>query len=72
MAPSTPGNGGAWQRVPAPNQGWRPTPDYYAQGYLGQFIYVAPEKQMVIVRFGREPGRDYWWPGLMARIAEMN
>ena len=56
----------------ATESGWRPTPDYYAQGYLGQFIYVAPEKQMVIVRFGREPGRDYWWPGLMARMAAMN
>ncbi len=56
----------------ATESGWQPTPDYYAQGFHGQYIYVAPEKQMVIVRFGRERGSDYWWPGLLARIAAMN
>jgi CubicO group peptidase (beta-lactamase class C family) len=56
----------------ATESGWRPMADYYAQGFRGQYIYVAPEKQMVIVRFGRERGSDYWWPGLMARIAAMN
>jgi CubicO group peptidase (beta-lactamase class C family) len=56
----------------ATESGWRPMADYFAQGFRGQYIYVAPEKQMVIVRFGREHGSDYWWPGLMARIAAMN
>jgi CubicO group peptidase (beta-lactamase class C family) len=52
--------------------GWQPTADFFAQGFHGQYIYVAPEKQMVIVRFGRDRGNEYWWPGLMARIAAMN
>jgi CubicO group peptidase (beta-lactamase class C family) len=56
----------------ATETGWRPTADFFAQGFHGQYIYVAPEKQMVIVRFGRDHGSDYWWPGLMARIAAMN
>ena len=60
------------QLNPATETGWRPTADFFAQGFHGQFIYVAPEKQMVIVRFGRDHGSDYWWPGLMARIAAMN
>ena len=48
------------------------TADFYAQGHHGQYIYVAPAQQMVIVRFGREHGSDWWWPGLMGRIAAMN
>jgi len=64
-----------WRRMatPAPTEtGWRPTADFYAQGHHGQYIYVAPAQQMVIVRFGREHGSDWWWPGLMGRIAAMN
>jgi CubicO group peptidase (beta-lactamase class C family) len=56
----------------ATETGWQPTADFFAQGFHGQYIYVAPGKQMVIVRFGRDHGSDYWWPGLMARIAAMN
>jgi CubicO group peptidase (beta-lactamase class C family) len=75
-----PGRNGAfytwqWRRMAVPSTaepGWQPTADFFAQGFHGQYIYVAPEKQMVIVRFGRDRGNDYWWPGLMARIAAMN
>lgn len=51
--------------------GIQPAPDYYAQGLHGQFIYVAPEQDMVIVRLGRQTG-EIFWPALMARIAALN
>jgi len=37
--------------------------DYVAEGILGQFIYVSPSENMVIVRMGRNEGGEYW-PGL--------
>jgi CubicO group peptidase (beta-lactamase class C family) len=64
-----------WRRTAtraATETGWQPGADFFAQGFHGQYIYVAPEKQMVIVRFGRDRGSERWWPGLMARIAAMN
>jgi len=46
---------------------WVNTPDdenhFYALGKYGQFIYVAPEKDLVIVRLGKEEGKrgyEYW------------
>jgi CubicO group peptidase (beta-lactamase class C family) len=47
---------------------WVDTPDeesshFYALGKYGQYIYVAPEKDLVIVRLGKaegEKGYDYW------------
>ncbi len=34
--------------------------DYMAQGILGQYIYVHPTKNMVIVRLGKKPGNVGW------------
>jgi CubicO group peptidase (beta-lactamase class C family) len=34
--------------------------DYMAQGILGQYIYVHPAKNMVIVRLGKKPGNISW------------
>lgn len=34
--------------------------DYMAQGILGQYIYVHPAKNMVIVRLGKKPGNVGW------------
>lgn len=34
--------------------------DYMAQGILGQYIYVHPEKNMVIVRLGKKNGNVGW------------
>ena len=34
--------------------------DYMAQGILGQYIYVHPTKNMVIVRLGKKPGGIGW------------
>lgn len=44
-------------------QWWLPTPgkDFMAQGILGQFIYVHPEKNIIIVRLGKDYGKTNWW-----------
>jgi CubicO group peptidase (beta-lactamase class C family) len=38
-----------------------------AAGNLGQFVYVAPDRNVVIVRLGNHAG-DQDWPSLMAEI----
>ena len=44
-------------------QWWLPTPngDFMAQGILGQFVYVNPSKNLIIVRLGKNEGRANWW-----------
>jgi len=44
-------------------QWWLPTPngDFMAQGILGQFIYVNPSKNLIIVRLGKNEGKANWW-----------
>ncbi|RAJ73922.1 CubicO group peptidase (beta-lactamase class C family) [Chitinophaga dinghuensis] len=44
--------------------------DYFAMGVKGQFIYVCPRKQAVIVRFGKQWGKIDWWPELFKQIAD--
>ena len=41
---------------------WRVTKegDFFAKGILGQYIYVCPAKNMVIVRFGKKAGGVVW------------
>lgn len=43
-------------------QWWLPstTGDFMAEGILGQYIYVNPSKNMVIVRMGKNNGRVNW------------
>jgi hypothetical protein len=43
-----------------------------AVGNLGQFIYVAPDRNAVIVRFGRGRPKDWrvFYPRLFASIVE--
>ncbi len=43
-------------------QWWLPSPDgdFMAHGILGQYIYVNPEKQLVIVRLGKSEGNADW------------
>jgi CubicO group peptidase (beta-lactamase class C family) len=36
--------------------------DYSALGHLGQVIYVAPRKNMVVVRLGNETDETVSWP----------
>lgn len=44
-------------------QWWLPTPgeDFMAEGILGQFIYVHPAKDLIIVRLGKDGGKADWW-----------
>lgn len=53
-------NGSAWYYQ---NQWWLPTRtgDFMAQGILGQFVYVKPEKNLIIVRLGKKHGDASWW-----------
>jgi CubicO group peptidase (beta-lactamase class C family) len=41
---------------------WRVTKegDFFAKGILGQYIYVCPEKKVVIVRFGKKSADISW------------
>lgn len=49
-------------------QWWLPTPtgDFMAQGILGQYIYVHPEKNLIIVRLGKSEGKADWWELLLS------
>ena len=44
-------------------QWWLPTQtgDFMAKGFLGQYIYVNPKKNLVIVRLGKSKGNSNWW-----------
>lgn len=44
-------------------QWWLPTPneDFMAEGILGQYIYVNPTKDLIIVRLGKNEGKTDWW-----------
>jgi len=44
--------------------------DYTAIGVLGQFIFISPQKKMIIVRNGKRWGKISWWPGLFKRIVD--
>ena len=51
-------------------QWWLPTQtgDFMAQGILGQFIYVNPSKNLIIVRLGKNYGKTDW-ESLFIRLA---
>lgn len=51
-------------------QWWLPSlsGDYMAQGILGQFIYVNPNKNLIIVRLGKDYGNTNW-SNLFIKIA---
>jgi CubicO group peptidase (beta-lactamase class C family) len=52
-------------------QWWIPTPneDFMAQGILGQYIYVHPTKNLIIVRLGKTEGKADWW-SIFTSLAE--
>jgi len=45
-----------------------PMNDFFASGLLGQFIYVYPEKNIIIVRLGKQAKVN--WPMLFHKIAK--
>ena len=53
-----------WVDVVHPERG-----RFMARGNLGQFIYVVPDKDLVIVRFGEDWGYNRW-PELLRSIAD--
>ncbi|WP_147323408.1 serine hydrolase domain-containing protein [Chitinophaga silvatica] len=53
--------------------GWKiddSTFDYFALGAKGQFIYICPRTQAVIVRFGKKWGSVDWWPAILKQIGD--
>ncbi len=53
-------------------QWWHTKPnDFFADGLLGQYIYVLPEKNIIIVRMGKKEGIPVW-TRLLRSIAEQN
>lgn len=44
-------------------QFWLPTAngDFLMDGFLGQYVYVNPEKELIIVRLGKKEGDVDWW-----------
>lgn len=61
-----------WWHTVANGDGHRvPSGDFFAEGILGQFVYVYPQKNIIIVRLGKKDGYGAW-PYLMRAIAEAN
>jgi CubicO group peptidase (beta-lactamase class C family) len=46
------------------------TYDFYAMGILGQFLYVSPRKNTVIIRLGKRWGIHGWLPQILKEIAD--
>ncbi len=61
-------NGSAWYYQ---YQWWMPSDrgDFLARGILGQYIYVYPEKNLVIVRLGKNKGKANW-PQLLSGLGQ--
>ncbi len=45
--------------------------DYYAAGKYGQYLYVSPENDVVIVRTGFNEGEVDRWPDVLSKMAEL-
>jgi len=45
-----------------------PTGHVLAQGHLGQYVYVAPDRDLVVVRLGDDAGAENW-PQRLAQLA---
>lgn len=60
--------GSAWYYQ---QQWWLPTKDgdFYADGLLGQYIYVHPKKNLIIVRLGKRKG-DINWKNFLPLVAQ--
>lgn len=52
-------------------QWWIPNRNgaFMAQGILGQYVYVYPAKNLILVRLGKNEGKVSWWP-LLNSLAE--
>jgi CubicO group peptidase (beta-lactamase class C family) len=54
-------------------QWWLPTKtgDFMANGHLGQYIYVNPTKDLIIVRLGKNEGKVSWWQAFLEIAAQL-
>ena len=43
--------------------------DYFAAGKYGQYLYISPENDVVIVRTGVDIGEVDWWPDVFRQVA---
>lgn len=43
--------------------------DFFSAGKYGQYIYISPENDAVIVRTGMSEGSVDWWPDVFKQIA---
>lgn len=50
----------------------QPSGDFFAQGLFGQYMYMFPEKDIIIVRVSKREGRQIAWPSLFRDIARKN
>ncbi len=48
-----------------------PYPAFFAIGIFGQFVYVYPEKDLIIVRLGKTD-KTFEWEDIIKQIAELN
>lgn len=44
--------------------------DFYAAGKYGQFIYISPSNNVVVVRTGIDGGAVDWWPDILKEICQ--
>ncbi len=44
--------------------------DYFAVGHLGQYIYVNPGRNVIIVRTGTDRADVVWWPEILRKLSE--
>jgi CubicO group peptidase (beta-lactamase class C family) len=44
--------------------------EFSARGHLGQYIYVCPQTNLVIVRYGKEEGPGVYWEDIMIQLEE--
>jgi CubicO group peptidase (beta-lactamase class C family) len=45
--------------------------DFFSAGKYGQYLYISPENNTVIVRTGMSMGRVDWWPDVFRQMAEI-
>jgi CubicO group peptidase (beta-lactamase class C family) len=44
--------------------------DYFALGIFGQFLYISPRRQCIVLRLGTEKGIRNWWPNVLKRLVD--
>lgn len=45
--------------------------DFYAVGKFGQFLYISPDTNTVILRTGKSMGEVAWWPVIFTEVIDI-